>query len=155
MAPRKAPVRVEAVPTVKAVGEKPTRTRVDARTKAPRKERPVAAGTIKVDKMPANIQKSDLKTIFSDYGTVLSINFVQDKNGKDKTKILFAFVDFNEAESVEKSVAAGKKGLVTFDGQRLAVFDKLDRPPIRRDRRGGRGGRGGRGESRGGRGEGE
>jgi hypothetical protein len=76
----------------------------------------VVGGTIIVDGFAKGTNKVELVKLFKAFGIVGKVNIVKDGS--------HAFVDFKDAESVNQSIAAAKKGEVKLNGQRLVVNDK-------------------------------
>lgn len=76
----------------------------------------VVGGTIIVDGFTKGTNKVELVKLFKAYGIVGKVNVVKDGS--------HAFVDFKDAESVNQSISAAKKGEVKLNGQRLVVNDK-------------------------------
>lgn len=95
-----------------------------------------------VGNLPYSVTKEQLETLFSQVGSVVDVNVIEDRDtGRSKG---FAFV---EMETEEQAAAAVEQlNGQEMDGRQLNVSEARPRPP--REERGGGGGRGGRGGGR-------
>jgi len=107
------------------------------------------AKNIYVGNMSYNTSSSQLQALFEEYGTVIAVNVITDREtGRPRG---FAFVEMEDAEAADAAIAALNG--TELDGRALTVNEAKPRPPRSGNRGGGDrrgGGRQGGGDRRGG-----
>ena len=84
-----------------------------------------------VGNLAFNTQEDNLRSLFSNYGTVESVKIINDREtGNSKG---FGFVEMG-SEAEAQAAIAGTNG-ADVDGRALRVNEALDRPPPRKDTR--------------------
>jgi RNA recognition motif-containing protein len=104
------------------------------------------AAKIYIGNLSFNTTTQDLEDMFGEFGTVQSVNIIEDREtGRSRG---FAFVEMASNEEAQNAISAlnGKE----IDGRSLTVNEARPREEGGGNRGGGRGGSSGRGGSRGG-----